>query len=471
MRSRLHRLGLANWKLLRSLIIDTVPEIEAAEADQESTDASVESIWDGRLATFRALRHRNFRLFFVGQLISLIGTWMQSVAQAWLVLKLTNSAMALGLVAFASYFPMILVGLFAGAVVDRVDRRRLIVVAQTLLMLSAFVLAGLTWAGAVKVEYVIFLAAFNGLVSSFDMPGRQAFVVEMVGREDLPNAIAMNSMIFNGARMVGPAVAGILIAVIGVTGCFFLNGVSYLAVIWSLLEMELPRHVVAAAAGSMIRRVREGLHYVWHHAPSLYLMILVAINSGFGMQYTVLIPVFAKNLLHSGASGYGFLMAAQGLGAVAGAVAMNSRAATPRALRQNLVFGLFCTAAAIFLFGISPSMPLSLLAQMFIGAGLMHHMVTTNTMLQLFVSDELRGRVMSLYTLSFIGTAPLGSLEVGFVGDRFSPRIAVVVCAMFSLLCGCLLLTKLKMFAREQEAHARQSEENLRDEETSRAAE
>src|SRR5579872_163931 len=197
------------------LSIDTVPEIEAAEADEQSTDASVESVWDGRLAAFRALRHRNFQLFFVGQLISLIGTWMQSVAQAWLVLKLTNSAMALGLVAFAAYFPMIMVGLFAGAVVDRVDRRRLIVVAQVLLMISAFVLAALSWSGVVRVEYVIFLAAFNGLVSSFDMPGRQAFVVEMVGREDLPNAIAMNSMIFNGARMIGPAVAGILIAVIG----------------------------------------------------------------------------------------------------------------------------------------------------------------------------------------------------------------------------------------------------------------
>ncbi len=438
-----------------------MPEIEAAEADEQSTDASVESIWDGKLAAFRALRHRNFRLFFVGQLISLIGTWMQSVAQAWLVLKLTNSAMALGLVAFSSYFPMIMVGLFAGAVVDRVDRRRLIVLAQVLLMISAFVLAALTWAGLVKVEYVIFLAAFNGLVSSFDMPGRQAFVVEMVGREDLPNAIAMNSMIFNGARMVGPAVAGILIAVIGVTGCFFLNGVSYLAVIWSLLEMELPRRIVSEVGGSMLRRVREGLHYVWHHAPSLYLMILVAINSGFAMQYTVLIPVFAKNILHSGASGYGFLMAAQGLGAVVGAIAMNSRASTPRALRQNLVFGMFCTAAAIFVFGVSPTMSISLLAQMFIGAGLMHHMVTTNTMLQLFVSDELRGRVMSLYTMSFIGTAPLGSLEVGFLGDHLSPRYAVIACAMFALLCGFLLLTKLKMFAIAQEAHERRGAVDL----------
>ena len=412
-------------------------------------------------ATLRALRYRNFQLFFGGQLISLIGTWMQSVAQAWLVLKLTNSSMALGIVAFAAYFPMILVGLFAGAVVDRVDRRRLIVIAQVLLMLSAFVLCALTWTGVVKVEYVIILAAFNGLVSSFDMPGRQAFVVEMVGREDLPNAIAMNSMIFNGARMIGPAVAGFLIALVGVTGCFFLNGLSFLAVIWSLLEMELTRRVVAAASISMIRRVREGLHYVWHHSSSLWLLIFVAINSGFAIQYTILIPVFAKNILHSGARGYGFLMAAQGFGAVAGAIAMNSRGPSARALRQNLVFGFFCTAASIFAFGMSLSMPLSLLAQMLIGVGLMHQMVTTNTMLQLFVTDELRGRVMSLYTLSFIGTAPLGSLEVGFLGDHASPRIAVVICSFFALGCGCLLLTKLKMFALAQAAHEKQGLDDL----------
>jgi len=411
-------------------------------------------MWDGRLAAFRALRHRNFRLFFVGQLISLIGTWMQSVAQAWLVLKLTNSSMALGIVAFAGYMPILLAGLFAGAVVDHVDRRRLIIGAQFLLMISAFVLAAVTWAGVVRVEYVIILAAFNGLVSSFDMPGRQAFVVEMVGREDLPNAISMNSMIFNGARMVGPAVAGILIAVIGVSGCFFLNGISYLAVIWSLFEMVLPRRAVAGEFSSeMIRKVREGLQYIWRHRPSFYLLLLVAINSGFGMQYTVLIPLFARNLLHSGARGYGFLMAAQGLGAVAGAIAMNSRAPTPRALRQNLVFGLFCAAVSICAFGLSRWMWLSLIAQMFIGAGLMHHMVTTNTMLQLFVSDELRGRVMSIYTLSFIGTAPIGSLTVGFVGDHISPRVAVVICAVCSFACGCFLLTRLKLFASAQSEH------------------
>lgn len=427
-----------------------MPEILAAEAEEAGGDAPAQDSWGGRLTAFRALRHRNFRLFFVGQLISLIGTWMQTVAQAWLVLKLTNSSMMLGVVAFASYVPIVLVALFAGVVVDHVDRRRLIIGAQTLLMLSAFVLGGLTWGGVVRVEYVIALAALNGLVSSFDMPGRQAFVVEMVGREDLANAIAMNSMIFNGARMIGPAIAGLSIAVIGVTGCFMLNGVTYLAVIWSLFEMELPRHERRKFGAAMMRHVRLGLGYVWRHRPTLWLLVLVAINMGIGMQYSVLIPVFARDLLHVGAHGYGFLMAAQGLGAVVSAIVMNSRSAAPRALRQNLVFGIFCMAIAVAGFGVSTRMSISLLAQLFIGVGLMNHMVTTNTLLQMFVSDELRGRVMSIYTLSFIGSAPLGSLAVGYIGEHFSPRTAVLFCAAFSLLCGFILLTKLKLIAQAQ---------------------
>ncbi|HKN02146.1 MAG TPA: MFS transporter [Candidatus Binataceae bacterium] len=429
-----------------------MPEIEAAEADTPGELPELHSAWETRLSAFRALRHRNFRLFFAGQLVSLIGTWMQSVAQAWLVLKLTNSPMALGLVAFAGFTPIVLVGLFAGVVVDHVDRRRMIIVAQTLLMLSAFVLAALTWMGVVRVEHVIILAALNGFVSSFDMPGRQAFVVEMVGKEDMSNAIAMNSIIFNGARMVGPAIAGLLIAVIGVTGCFLLNGVSFLAVIWGLLEMDTPRRERRQIGSAMLRQVREGLAYVWHHRPSFYLLLLVAISSGFAVQYMLLVPMFARDLLHSGARGYGFLMAAQGLGAVAAAIVMNSRPDEPRVLRQNLVFGLFCMAAAIFVFGVSRWMALSLIAQALIGAGLMNHMVTTNTMLQTFVSDELRGRVMSIYTLSFIGTAPLGSLGVGFIGEHLSPRVAVVICSIFALGCAFLLLTKLKVIAEAQEA-------------------
>jgi MFS family permease len=423
---------------------------ENAPGQDNAAGAPAKAQPRGLMAAFRAMRHRNFRLFFGGQLVSLIGTWMQTVAQAWLVLKLSNSPMMLGVVSFASYMPILLVALFAGVVVDHVDRRRLIIVAQALLMLSALVLAAFTWTGAVRVEYVIILAAFNGVVSSFDMPGRQAFVVEMVGMEDLPNAIALNSMIFNGARTIGPAIAGLLIAIVGTAMCFFLNGVSYLAVIWSLFAMRLPRKSVQNFGADMLKRLREGLSYSWTHRPTLTLLAVCAINSGFGVQYSVLIPVFARDILHGGARGYGFLMAAQGVGAVLGAVSLASRSGTQRALRQNLAAGLFCTAIAIVVFGMSRSMPLSLAAQMFIGAGLINYMASTNTMLQLFVSDELRGRVMSIYTLSFIGMAPLGALEVGFVGEHLSPEIAVVICGVVSLGCALLLLTRLRIIAGAQ---------------------
>lgn len=399
---------------------------------------------------FRALRHRNFRLYFGGQLTSLIGTWMQTVAQSWLVLKLTNSPLMLGVVTFANYLPILLVALFAGVIVDHVDRRRLIIVAQALLMLSAFALAALTWTGAVRVEHVIALAAFNGVVSSFDMPGRQAFVVEMVGLEDLPNAIALNSMMFNGARTLGPAIAGFLIALVGVAACFFLNGVSYLAVIWSLFAMRLKRKAGDGLGVSMFQRLREGASYVWAHRPTFYLLALVALNSGLGVQYAVLIPVFARNILHAGARGYGLLMAAQGVGAVLGAMALAARSGTARGLRENLTVGLFITAIAIVAFGLSTSLWLSLGAQMLIGAGLINYMAATNTMLQLFVSDELRGRVMSFYTFSFIGMAPVGALAVGYLGERLSPASAVVACGALSLACALILLTRLKLFAAAQ---------------------
>lgn len=397
------------------------------------------------------MRHRNFRLFFGGQLISLIGTWMQMVAQSWLVLKLSNSAMMLGVVAFASYVPTLLMALFAGVIVDHVDRRKLIIIAQVLLMLSAFALAALTWTGAVRVEHVIILAAFNGVVSAFDMPGRQAFVVEMVGKEDLPNAIALNSMIFNGARMIGPAIAGMLIAITSTATCFFLNGVSYLAALWSLFAMELtPRDTLVALGSQMFARLFEGLQYAWEHQPTRTLLLIVLLNSGFGITYSVLIPVFARDLLHVGAHGYGFLMAAQGVGAVLGAVYLASRAG--HALRRTLTAGLFCTAIAIIAFGLSHWMLLSLAAQMMIGAGIINYMAGTNTMLQMFVSDELRGRVMSIYTLSFIGLAPIGSLEVGFVGEHLSPAVAVVICGIVSLLCGMILVSQLPLIERAQTA-------------------
>jgi MFS family permease len=407
------------------------------------------------LGVFRALRHRNFRLFFGGQLVSLIGTWMQTVAQGWLVLKLSNSALMLGIVSAANYLPVMLVALFAGVVVDHVDRRRLIIGAQTLFMISALALFALTFTGKVRVEHVILLSALNGLVSSFDMPGRQAFIVEMVGREDLPNAIALNSMIFNGARTIGPAIAGLLIVVVGIAGCFLLNALSFLAVIGSLIAMDVPRRAMAAPFGSaMFQRLREGFNYVWRHLPSFYLLVLGALMSGFTIQYTVLIPVFARDLLHSGARGYGFLLGAQGMGAVMGAALLASASSDPRNLRRSLILGGLALSLSVAVFGLSPWFALSIAAQMANGFGQLQYMAATNTMLQLFVSDELRGRVMSFYTVSFLGLAPFGSLSVGFFGSHFGPRSATLICAAIGLACISLLATRMKMIAEAQAARA-----------------
>lgn len=433
------------------------PSIDTSTSSSENLPGAGEpsggpEIVQERHGAFRALRHRNFRLYFGGQFTSLIGTWMQSVAQGWLVLRLSNSSLMLGLVSFAGYVPVLLVTLFAGVIVDNADRRRLIVTTQVLLMLSAFALAALTWAGVVRVEHVIIIAAINGLVTAFDMPARQTFVVEMVGREDLPNAIALNSMMFNGARVIGPAVAGVLISLIGIAGCFLLNALSYVAVIWSLLEMELVARELPRVGGAMFTRLREGFDYIWSHRASFYLLLLLALNAGFGMQYSVLIPIFARDVLHGGPRAYGFLLAAQGVGALGGALVLALNR-TPRGLRVNLLLGLFGSAAAMFVFGFSSVMWLSLIAQMIIGAGLINHSAISNTMLQMFVSDELRGRVMSMYTLSFIGLAPIGSLEVGYIGQHAGPQIAVAISGAATLICGIILVARLSVIARAQAAH------------------
>jgi MFS family permease len=398
---------------------------------------------------FRALRHRNYRLYFIGQLTSLAGTWMQSAAQAWLVLKLTNSSLMLGMVSFAQFLPILLVGLFAGVVVDRLDRRRMLLGTQTLLMLSAFVLAGLTWSGYVQVWQVIALAAFNGTVSSFDMPGRQSFVVEMVGYEDLANAIALNSMMFNSARMLGPAAAGILIAWLGTGTCFFLNGVSFLAVIWGLYLMVIPSRTIEMTEAAMLKQLREGLRYVRQHRQILQQMALAAVSNGFGYQYLVLVPLFARNVLHGDARTYGFLVAIQGLGSVIGAATLASRVTT-EGIRKNLIVGLLLSAVGIVTFGLSPWMSLSLAAQLIIGIGLTNFRASNNTLVQLFVDNELRGRVMSTYQLASVGMMPIGSLSVGYLGSALGPRQSVVICGAVTMLCGLTLMTRLKTVGAAQ---------------------
>ncbi|MFZ0887390.1 MAG: MFS transporter [Candidatus Binataceae bacterium] len=421
--------------------------------DEESSRAATEPLGETkrrRLGAFRALRHRNYRLYFSGQLVSLAGTWMQSAAQAWLVLKLTNSSMMLGVVSFAQFLPILLVGLFAGVAIDRIDRRRLIITTQTLLMLSAFTLAGLTWSGTVRVGHVIALAAFNGSVSSFDMPGRQSFVVEMVGYEDLANAIALNSMMFNGARMIGPAVAGLLIAWLGTGTCFFINGVSFLAVIFSLFWMEIPAREITRG-GQFFKQLAEGLGYVWRYRPLFYQMALAAVTNGLGYQYLVLVPLFARNVLHGDARTYGFLVAIQGLGSVLGAATLASRVTT-RGIRNNLIAGLFISALGIMTFGLSRSMALSMAAQLVVGMGLTNFRASNNTLVQLFVSDELRGRVMSSYQLASVGMTPLGALEVGYLGTTLGPRQSVVICGAVTLACAIVLLTRLKSIGADERA-------------------
>jgi MFS family permease len=416
------------------------PPEAAAPSEPAASGAGATS---DRGGAFRALRHRNYRLYFFGQLTSLAGTWMQSAAQAWLVLKLTNSSMMLGVVSFAQFLPILLVGLFAGVVIDRIDRRRMLLGTQTLLMLSAFVLAALTFTGVVRVEYVIALAAFNGTVGSFDMPGRQSFVVEMVGYDDLANAIALNSMMFNGARMIGPAIAGLLIAWLGTATCFFLNGVSFLAVIWSLWQMTIPPREISFSEARMLAQLREGLAYVWRHRPIFWQMVLAAVSNGFGYQYLVLVPIFAQNVLHGGASTYGFLVAIQGLGSVLGAATL-ARRVTSTGIRNNLIVGLFASGLGIMIFGFSAWLPLSLVMQMLIGAGLTNFRASNNTLVQLFVDNDLRGRVMSTYQLAAVGMMPFGALAVGFLGHKLGPQDTVSICGTVIIVAGVVLVTWLK---------------------------
>src|SRR5437867_195175 len=300
----------------------------------------------------RALRHRNFQLFFSGQLISLIGTWMQNIAQAWLVYRLTGSPVLLGTVGFAGQIPVFLLAPIGGALADRYHRRRIVLITQTSAMVLALILAALTLTGTVQVWHVLVLSALLGVVNAFDIPTRQSFLVEMVGREDLMNAIALNSSMFNGARVVGPAVAGILVAAIGEGWCFFANAVSYIAVLAGLFLMTTERFVPRPMAGSALRNIRDGLRFVANTAPIRALLLLIAIVSFTGMPYAVLMPVFADRVLHAGARGLGILMGASGVGALAGSVMLAMRS-TVRGLGRWVAVSSTLFGMALIAFGVS----------------------------------------------------------------------------------------------------------------------
>ncbi|MDE3153826.1 MAG: MFS transporter [Acidobacteriota bacterium] len=381
---------------------------------------------------FRAFAHRNYRLYFFGQFVSVTGTWMQAIAQDWLVYRLTGSAVQLGLVAFANQFPVFLLAPLGGAVADRHSRHRAVLGTQSSAMLLAFTLAGLTLSGTVRVWEIFILATLLGVVNAFDIPARQALLVELVGREDLMNGIALNSSLVNAARVVGPAVAGLLVAAIGEGWCFLVNGTSYLAVLGCLLAMRLPPRAASHRAHSAGRAIVEGFWFVWRTGPIRALLVLLGIVSLTALPYSVLMPVFAARVLHRGADTLGLLMGAAGLGALAGALSIAARQGV-RGLGRwvaaaSLAFGLL-----LVVFATSRTFWLAMGLMVPVGAAMMIEMSASNTLIQAMVPDALRGRVMAVYSMMFMGMAPFGSLAAGAIADRLGVRWAL---ALGGLACA-----------------------------------
>jgi MFS family permease len=422
-----------------------MPEDSTAASPEAAAQASRWSVM------FRALQHRNFQLFFSGQLISLIGTWMDTVAEAWLVYRLTGSSLLLGTVAFAGQIPVFLLAPVGGMVADRLNRRDVVVATQTTSMIFAGILAALTISGRVKVWEVVVLAALMGVVNAFDIPARQAFLVEMVGREDLMNAIALNSSMFNGARVIGPAIAGILVASIGEGWCFFANSVSYIAVIAGLLMMKIDRRAPQEAMASALEHIAEGFRFVQQTKPIFALMLLLGLVSLVAMPYSVLMPVFAAKILHGNARTLGVLMGATGVGALTGALILASRTGL-KGLSKWVAFSCMGFGAALILFSFSRWYFVSIAFLVPVGLFMMVQMASSNTLIQAMVPDRLRGRTMAVYSMMFMGMAPLGSLLAGELGARIGAQWTVALGGAGAVIGGAVFLRqlpKLRVEARQ----------------------
>ncbi|HEY6805300.1 MAG TPA: MFS transporter [Pyrinomonadaceae bacterium] len=367
----------------------------------------------------RALEHKNYRLFFSGQSISLIGTWMTRIATSWLVYRLTGSALLLGVVGFAGQIPSFLLAPLAGVLVDRWNRHRLLVITQVLALVQSLAMAVLTMTGVIKMWHVIALSVFQGFINAFDMPARQAFVVEMVDkREDLANAIALNSSMVNAARLLGPSIGGVIIAAVGEGWCFMIDAISYIAVIASLLAMTItPRLIQRTNDANILQQLREGWTYASRFAPIRNVLILLGLVSLVGMPYTVLMPVFADNVLHGGPNTLGLLMAASGVGALIGAMFLAARK-TVLGLGKFIPIMAAAFGAGLIAFSFTRVLWLALALMVVTGLGFMVQMAVSNTVLQTIVDEDKRGRVMSFYTMAFMGTAPFGSLLAGTVAER-----------------------------------------------------
>lgn len=389
----------------------------------------------------RALNHRDYRLFFIGQLISLCGTWMQSVGQSWLIVRLTDSALLLGLIATLQFLPTLLFSLFSGALVDRLPKRTALLCTQATMMLLAFFLATLVLTGQVQYWHVAVMATLLGLTNTLDVPLRQAFTVEMVGgnKGDLANAVALNSAIFNGARLVGPAAAGLLIAKWGEGVAFLLNGISFVAVLFSLSLMTAKGLPKQRPKRSLVADVGEGLRYTWENPVIFFLLSMLLAVGLFVMNYSVLVPVLANNVLNIGAQGYGYLMSSLGAGALIGAVIMAGRNRTGPNLKPLVTAGLvLCSAAALMYF--ARSFWVAMLICFIMGLSQILYTADTNTTIQLLAPDEMRGRIMSLYHFVFAGSTPLGALITGTVIERSSGSVGYLVDGLLGLFFALLLL-------------------------------
>jgi MFS family permease len=393
-------------------------------------------------ALLRALRHRNYRLFISGQLISLIGTWMQSVAESWLVYRLTGSALLLGVVGFANRIPVLLFSTVGGALADRYNRQHIVIATQVASMCLAGMLAFLTLSGLVQVWHLMAIAAALGIVNAIDIPARQSFVVQLVAREDLQNAIALNSSMFNGARVVGPAVAGVLVATVGEGWCFFGNALSYVAVIVGLLMIRVSPPPRAERAQSAFAHVAEGFRFALGSRPIRALLLLLGLVSLMGSPYAVLMPIIADQSFHAGARGLGILMGAAGVGAFIGALSL-ARRTTLRGYGRSIAYAAMGLGTSLVAFSMARHLWLAVALLVPVGFAMMTQMAATNTLIQSMVPDALRGRVMAIYSMMFMGMAPVGALLAGILAERLGAAPTVALGGGFCIAGGVLLLWRL----------------------------
>ncbi|MFZ0272290.1 MAG: MFS transporter [Acidobacteriaceae bacterium] len=430
------------------------------QSDNSSPPSAVTAARDFSHA-WRALRHRNFRLFFGGQTISLVGTWMTRIATAWLVYRLTKSALLLGTVSFAGQIPTFLLAPLAGVIVDRSDRRHVLIWTQTLAMVQSLLLAWLTLSHRINITEILILSCFQGLINAFDMPGRQSFMVQMVTpqrtgspggpspeRNDLSNAIAINSSMVNVARLIGPSLAGMVIAVSSEGWCFLIDGISYIAVIVSLLMMHVPVAAMRRATTSMFQQMREGWDYVSTFTPIRDILILFALISLMGMPYMVLMPLFAASVLHGGAHTLGFLMGAAGAGALISAFSLVLRRSV-RGLSKMIPIAAGVFGGGLFVFGLSHWVWLSLILMLFVGFGMLQGMTASNTIIQTLSPEDKRGRVMSYYTAAFMGMAPFGSLLAGSLAHWIGAPRTVMFTGSCCIAGGLWFWSRLPAIRRE----------------------